>query len=81
MNTTSLAIEVKGWINGSKDRFELMKKHVPIAESTLKATIHGRYNPGPHLERAIRGVMQEFPLVEGPEAVQVKGSAVELRCK
>lgn len=56
--------ELKVWLNEDPERASLMVKEAPIGESTLRATISGRYNPGPLLERAIRAVMLEHPVAQ-----------------
>lgn len=57
MNSAPLSKELNDWINGSEARFALMVQEAPIGESTLRATMKGRYIPAERLEKAIRGVM------------------------
>lgn len=54
--------ELRFWINGDPEREALMIKEAPIKKSTLGATLRGRYNPGERLEKAIRHVMEKYPL-------------------
>lgn len=61
MSRTSLAKELKDWIDAGEGRLALMLKEAPIGESTLRLTLSGRYNPGERLEKAIRGVMAAHP--------------------
>ena len=62
MNSAALAKELNDWINGSESRFALMVQEAPIGESTLRATMKGRYIPAERLEKAIRGVMKAHPM-------------------
>lgn len=61
MDKATLAAELETWIGEDPNRETIMIKEAPIGESTLRATIRGRYIPAPRLEKAIRGVMQSHP--------------------
>lgn len=55
--------EVTNWIGGNPKREALLAPKV-IAESTLKAFLNGRYNPGKFLEIAIKAEMAKYPQSE-----------------
>lgn len=44
------------------DRRALLVEEGGIADSTLRLTLSGRYNPGELLEKSLRQVMQKYPL-------------------
>lgn len=54
--------ELETWINGMPDRRALLVEEGGIADSTLRLTLSGRYNPGELLEKSLRQVMQKYPL-------------------
>lgn len=62
MKTAGFEEEVRIWINDDPEREALLIAKAPIAASTLDSTIKGRYNPGRRLERAMRNVMEMYPL-------------------
>lgn len=62
MEPTGLARELGNWLNGDLKRAELMVKEAPIGASTLRAIVTGRYIAAERLEKAVRGVMKEYPL-------------------
>lgn len=57
----TLGQELEDWIDGDEKRLEFMIVEAPTKASTIRATIAGRYNPSPLLERGMRSVMQSHP--------------------
>lgn len=68
MKPTGISKELKDWINGDPKRVALMVKKAPIGASTLRAIVTGRYVPAERLEKAVRGVMQEYPMPQPEKA-------------
>ena len=61
MDKVSFAAEIDAWIAGDPAREDFLIKEAPIAESTLRQTIAGRYIPGPRLEKLVRNAMEKLP--------------------
>lgn len=72
-NLTELAEEIAAWIGSDPSRRQLLIDETPIAASTLRQTLHGRYIPGELLINGLRTVMKRYP-VNQPKAGGVKAA-------
>lgn len=57
MKQSSISEILADWIGEDPSREALIINEAPIAESTLKAILRGRYVPAPRLEKALRTVI------------------------